>query len=68
MGRAAQGLNGDALQGVQLAGLPGSGSGFAVFLIHNGWSQAGERRRLGSPATRPSLKHGCYHRRSVNVL
>jgi hypothetical protein len=64
----AQGLWEDACRGVQLAGLPGSGSGFAVFLIH----ADGLRPASGGGWTgfrhAPMLKNGCYHRRSVNVL
>jgi hypothetical protein len=63
----------DAFEGVQLAGLPGSGSDFAVFLIHaDGLGAEGLRPAGGGGWTEfrhaPMLKTGCYHRRSVNVL
>jgi len=58
----------DARRGAQVAGLPGSGSGSAVFLIHaDGLRAAGAAHRVTS-AARPSSKTGCYHSGSVNVL
>jgi hypothetical protein len=69
----AQGFQGSVLEGVQLAGLPGLGSGSPVFLIHtefsgrmlSAWRGLGGRKGFRRA---PAPKTGCYHRRSVNVL
>jgi hypothetical protein len=56
-------------EGVIGSGLPGLRAQSAVFLIHaEGLRQAPRGEKQGESAGRPSLRSGCYHTRSVNVL
>ncbi len=57
----------DAGIGVRAAGLPESGSGFAVIPIHTEVSRRAAGKE-GFSAGRVFSKDGCYHSESVNVL
>ena len=56
------------LGGVQVAELRGHMSRFAVYLIHKRFGPALGSSKENESAGRLSLRSGCYHTRSVNVL
>ena len=69
----AQQRRGGVVEGVQVAGLEGHVSRDAVYLIHKeAWRWRLNRRPGGyvvkAAAGRLSLRSGCYHTRTVNVL
>jgi hypothetical protein len=68
--REGQGNREDARMGVPVAGLEGHVSRSAVFLVLH-WEGLGPAPRgegLDGSTERLSLKIGCYHTRSMNVM